>query len=107
MNLIQYIYMFATESYRNCLEIQRLLVDDIRQASPKERPALVKAFDTILERKRILRMKPLPKAVDVTQMPRRMRAAAIAEHIELAELEPSKESLSEPDRDHPVPPPTP
>jgi hypothetical protein len=58
--------MFASESYRNCLEIERLLMKDIRkeEISPRDRAVCATAFDRILDRKRILRMKPAPKAVD-------------------------------------------
>src|SRR5208283_2944057 len=58
--------MFASESYRNCLETERLLMKDIRNAqlSPRDRAVCANALDRILERKRILRMKPAPKAVD-------------------------------------------
>jgi hypothetical protein len=58
--------MFASESYRNCLETERILMKDIRNAaiSPRDRAVCANALDRILERKRILRMKPAPKAVD-------------------------------------------
>jgi hypothetical protein len=59
--------MFASESYRNCLETERLLMRDIRRADlpARDRAICANALDRILERKRILRMKPAPKAVDV------------------------------------------
>ena len=58
--------MFASESYRNCLETERLLMKDIRDGkiSPRDRAVCANALDRILERKRILRMRPAPKAVD-------------------------------------------
>jgi hypothetical protein len=42
---------------------------DIRNAkiSPRDRAICVNALDRILERKRILRMKPAPKAVDADE----------------------------------------
>jgi hypothetical protein len=61
--------MFASESYRNCLETERLLMKDIRNAeiSARDRAVCANALDRVLERKRILRMKPAPKAVDANK----------------------------------------
>jgi hypothetical protein len=58
--------VFASKSYRNCLEVEELLMGDIRnpKLSAHARAVSVNAFDRILERKRILRMKPAPKPVD-------------------------------------------
>ena len=58
--------MFASESYRNCLETERLLMKDIRngEISSRDHAVCANALDRILERKRILRMKPAPKAMD-------------------------------------------
>ena len=63
---LYFALMFASESYSNCLETERLLMKDIRNAeiSPRDRAVCANALDRILERKRILRMKPAPKAVD-------------------------------------------
>ena len=59
--------MFATQSYRHCLETERLIMEDIRdpETTPSQRAQLAKALDTLLERKRIMRMKPKPKDVEV------------------------------------------
>lgn len=59
--------MVSTRSYHNCCTVEKLLMQDITRGdiSPNERAALAKALDTILDRKRILRMKPMPKAIDV------------------------------------------
>jgi hypothetical protein len=58
--------MFASESYRNCLETERLLMKDIRnpELSPHDRAICANALDRILKRKRLLRRKPAPKPVD-------------------------------------------
>lgn len=67
--IIPLALMFASESYRNCLETERLLMKDIRNAEipARDRAVCANALDRILERKRILRMKPAPKAVDANE----------------------------------------
>ena len=67
--------MFASESYRNCLETERLLMKDIRKDTlpARERAICANALDRILERKRILRMKPAPKPVDAHEYEERRR----------------------------------
>lgn len=35
--------------------------------SPRDRAALARALDCVLERKRVMRMKPAPRPVDVSQ----------------------------------------
>jgi hypothetical protein len=68
--------VFASESYRNCLETERLLMKDIRNGdiSPRDRAVCANALDRILERKRILRMKPAPKAVDADKYQEQRKA---------------------------------
>jgi len=58
--------MFASESYRNCLETERLLMKDIRNAEvpARDRAVCANALDRILERKRILRNRPKVRDVD-------------------------------------------
>jgi hypothetical protein len=58
--------MFASESYRNCLETERLLMKDIRntEVSARDRAVCANALDRILERKRILRNRPKVRDVD-------------------------------------------
>jgi hypothetical protein len=80
--------VFASESYRNCLEVERLLMKDIRNAelSARDRAVCASALDRILERKRILRMKPAPKAVDVDKyegQKRRTRKIHLVEPTEV------------------------
>lgn len=60
--------MFATQSYRHCLEAERLLMEDMRKGdtTPAVRAQLARALDCILERKRILRMRPKPRDIDVS-----------------------------------------
>jgi hypothetical protein len=60
---------------------------DIRNAelSARDRAVCANALDRILERKRILRMKPAPKAVDADkyeEQKRRARKISLAEPIE-------------------------
>jgi hypothetical protein len=61
--------VFASVSYRHCLETERLLMKDIRnpELSPRDRAICANALDRILKRKRLLRRKPAPKPVDLEQ----------------------------------------
>ena len=76
-------YMFASESYRNCLEAERLLMKDIRngELSARDRAVCANALDRILERKRILRMKPAPKPVDADRYQEQRRRSAARPRI--------------------------
>src|SRR5690348_8519146 len=59
--------MVSTRSYHNCCTVEKLIMQGLeRELEPGQLAALAKALDTILERKRILRMKPAPKPVDVS-----------------------------------------
>ena len=57
----------SSQSYHYLCETERLLMEDIRNADtkPATRAQLARALDCIQERKRIARMKPAPKPVDV------------------------------------------
>lgn len=65
-----------SEAFRNALELQRLLMDDARQSDVKPliRAGIARAFCELEETKRKLRMRPLPKAVDVTQLKKQRKA---------------------------------
>src|SRR5688572_8635089 len=71
-------HMFASRSYRHCLEAEQLLMDDLRnpETTPGTRAQIARALDCILERKRILRMKPAPKPIDVSGSGRRRERAS-------------------------------
>lgn len=59
--------MVSTRSYHNCCTVEKLIMQQLANAiEPNQLASLAKALDTILERKRILRMRPAPKAVDVS-----------------------------------------
>jgi len=66
---------FATREYKRLLKTEAMLMTDIeaKGTSPRDRAACARALDTILERKRIMRMKPKPKDVDVSKLPHRAR----------------------------------
>ena len=63
---------FAT-AYSQAKELQRLLMLDARdpEIRPHDRAALARAFCDLEETKRKLRMKPLPKSVDVSKYGKR------------------------------------
>jgi hypothetical protein len=84
--------MFASESYRNCLETERLLMKDIRngEISPRDRAVCANALDRILERKRILRMKPAPKAVDADKYKEQQKNRRQVDEPAFTELEPAE-----------------
>lgn len=54
-------------------------MQDIRNPDtpPNQRAALAGALDKILERKRIMRMKPAPKPIDVYSKPRRENSVCL------------------------------
>lgn len=57
--------------YHAAVKMQRLLMKDIENpmTTPKDRAQLVRAWDALADRKRILRNKGLPKAVDPLKKP--------------------------------------
>ncbi len=58
--------MVSTRSYHNCCTVEKLIMQALGEPlNPGQLSALTKALDTILERKRILRMRPTPKPIDV------------------------------------------
>lgn len=60
--------MYATKPYRDAVKMQTVLMRDIENPATKpiERAQLARAWDALEERKRILKMKPLPKPIDVS-----------------------------------------
>jgi hypothetical protein len=65
--------MFATRSYRHLLEAEKAIVKDIQDANtkPAVRAQLARALVALLEEKRIQRMRPAPKPIDVSKRLRR------------------------------------
>ena len=63
-------YMFASESYRNCLEVERLLMTHIRdpKVCARDHAFCANALDKILERKRILRGTPKIKDMSIQDL---------------------------------------
>lgn len=56
-----------TPQYHSCCKLQNkiLAMTEDKKITPTQMASLVTAYDKLEERKRILRMKPLPKAQDV------------------------------------------
>lgn len=84
-------------SYQVALELQQLLLEDCRRkdTKPAVRAVCARTWEILEERKRVLRMKPLPKSVDVSQAKEQRRLARAARKPpEPNWTEPSKESLS-------------
>lgn len=85
-------------SYIVALELQELLVKDCR--NPDTKPAIravcARTWEILEERKRVLRMKPMPKSVDVEKIKAERRLAKSRTHAEAtgSEPDPEKESLS-------------
>jgi hypothetical protein len=82
--------MFASKSYRNCLEAEQLLMKDIRseQVAARDRAMSANALVRVLEQKRIMKMKPAPKPVDAKQYEeeKKRRGACGASSTEPIEL---------------------
>lgn len=57
------------------------MLDMTTKLSPRERAELVKAWDTLEERKRILRGTPLPKPADMSKL-RKQAAPAASNFVE-------------------------
>ena len=55
-------------AYHHAIEMQRVLFEAVRlqDTKPMEKAALAKAYATLEEMKRIIAMRPAPKAVDVS-----------------------------------------
>lgn len=60
--------MHYTEPYRTAVKLQRLVSTQAAEPSikPMERSSLVRAYVELEEMKRRIRMKPLPKSIDVS-----------------------------------------
>jgi len=61
------------------LQNKILAMADAKDISPTQMASLVTSYDRLEERKRILRMKPLPKAIDVPQKSKLARPATFSE----------------------------
>ena len=87
---LYFALMFASESYRNCLETERLLMKDIRnpELSPRDRAICANALDRILKRKRLLRRKPAPKPVDADKYKEHQKKRRQGEVEPATELDP-------------------
>ncbi len=61
-------------------QLQQIAMDDCLnpETKPVVRAALMRAWCDLEERKRVLRMKPLPKSVDVSQAKEQRRQARLA-----------------------------
>jgi hypothetical protein len=72
-------------AHAQAVDIQKVLYQDIMDPSTDkgERARLALAWERLEERKRILKMKPLPKSIDVSKLPKRgRRSQASNEPIE-------------------------
>lgn len=72
------------KAYNQALEIQRFLFQDATnpKTSPRDRAMVAGAWEKLEERKRILKMKPLPKSVDVTKTTKLGRAKKSPEPLD-------------------------
>ncbi len=66
---------WSTKPYRNAVELQEMLMNDARNPETKAavRGSLARSYCELEECKRKLKMKPLPKSVDVSKLPRNQR----------------------------------
>jgi hypothetical protein len=91
----------ATEEYRDLLAAQRRLSHCIAdpQTPAKEIAACARVLASVIDQKRVMRMKPKPKDIDTTKQPSRRRVAQRNDPerpiFRLAQPDP-KESLSSP-----------
>lgn len=74
---LSYARMYASRPYRECVELQQLLMANARQPELKALIlcGIARAFCELEECKRKLKMRPLPKPVDVTLPLKRARVA--------------------------------
>jgi hypothetical protein len=88
------------KAYDAALELQEIALRDCRNAETKPhiRAALMRAWCDLEERKRILRMKPLPKSVDVSNGRQRKPTAGLPAFLDMpqaqAEQPPAKSSAA-------------
>jgi hypothetical protein len=92
--------MFASVSYRHCLETERLLMKDIRnpELSPRDRAICANALDRILKRKRLLRRKPAPKPVDADKYQENLKKRRQVEAVSFNELKSEETSVGSADQ---------
>ena len=66
--------MVSTRSYHNCCTVEKLVMQQLaKPLTPSELAALARALDSILERKRIMKGKPLPGSLKPTERKRSKR----------------------------------
>lgn len=67
--------MFVTAEYRRLLNAERMLDADINnpETAAKDRAACARVLVNVLDMKRILRMRPKPKDIDVSKRQARPR----------------------------------
>lgn len=70
----------VSSSVQQAKEMQRIALNDCRnpKVKPHIRAALMRAWCDLEERVRVLKMKPLPKSVDVAKLKAEQRAARAA-----------------------------
>jgi hypothetical protein len=80
---------FKSLPYHSALELQKLILATARKDSttPSALAQLARAWSDLEERKRIMKMKPKPKDVDITKQMRRARWPAFSEPVEPMEPE--------------------
>ena len=68
-----------SEEYRNLLKAQRALMADIENEGTcaKDRAACARVMVSVIDMKRVMRMKPKPKDIDVTKLAPRRRPGRI------------------------------
>lgn len=69
--------MWAKPEYRNLLITERTLMARIQREGieDKDLASCARVLVAVIDQKRVLRMKPKPKDIDVTKQPRRARVA--------------------------------
>jgi hypothetical protein len=69
--------VYATEPYRNALSLQRIVLEAATkpECQIRDLPGLARAFCELEECKRKLKMRPLPKPIDVTPKLRQLNAS--------------------------------
>ena len=86
------------KSYDVALELQQLLLEDCRKqdTKPAVRAVCARTWEILEERKRVLRMRPLPKSIDVAKDREQRKAARAARRpAEPNWTEPSVETAKE------------
>lgn len=74
--------MWATEPYRRAIQMQRVIAAQALEpgTKPLERASLARVWCELEETKRKLRMKPLPKAIEVTAQGKPKSKSRAGEH---------------------------